>query len=147
MRGFSMIEVLIALVVLALGLLGLALLQTMNLRFTQSANQRTVATNLAHELLDVARSNRLLVAQYTAITPAAVAAAPDPPCARGTAMDPDANMDRWMCEVKEALGPDATATVTQPGLGELSVVISWTDERWNEDTEEQDTSFELVTQL
>ena len=39
--GFSLLEVLIALVVLGFGLLGYALLQTMNLRFTQSANQRT----------------------------------------------------------------------------------------------------------
>ena len=60
--GFSMIEVLIALLVLAFGLLGFALLQTLNLRYTQSANTRTQATNLAYDLLDQMRSNRLTTA-------------------------------------------------------------------------------------
>lgn len=47
-----MIEVLIAIVVMSIGLLGFALLQTMNVRFVQSANFRTQATNLSYELLD-----------------------------------------------------------------------------------------------
>ena len=56
--GFSMIEVLIALLVLAFGLLGLAFMQTLNLRYTKSAQQRTQAVNLASELLDTMRANR-----------------------------------------------------------------------------------------
>lgn len=62
--GFSMIEVLVALVILAIGLLGFALLQTMNLRFTQSANYRTQATNLAYDLLDQMRANRFQAVWY-----------------------------------------------------------------------------------
>ena len=62
--GFSLIEVLIALVILALGLLGFALLQTLNLRYTQSANYRTQATNLAYDLLDQMRSNHYAAAWY-----------------------------------------------------------------------------------
>lgn len=46
--GFTLLEVLIAIIVLAFGLLGFALLQTMNVRFVQSANYRTQATNLAY---------------------------------------------------------------------------------------------------
>src|SRR5690554_8062465 len=69
--GFSMIEVLVSLLVLALGLLGFALLQTMNLRYTQSADYRTHATNLAYELADQMRANRLSAADYTAATFAA----------------------------------------------------------------------------
>ena len=72
-RGFSMIEVLIALVVLAVGLLGLALLQTTNLRFTKSANQRTQAVNLATEMLDMIRANHSEAAAYAAIDPASFA--------------------------------------------------------------------------
>lgn len=55
--GFSMIEVLITIIVLAFGLLGFALLQTMNVRFVQSANYRTQATNLAYDLIDQMRAN------------------------------------------------------------------------------------------
>ena len=45
--GFTLIEVMIAILVLGVGLLGFALLQTMSVRFTKSAQQRTVATTLA----------------------------------------------------------------------------------------------------
>ncbi|REN06343.1 type IV pilus modification protein PilV, partial [Mycobacterium tuberculosis] len=62
--GFTMIEVLIAIVVMSIGLLGFALLQTMNVRFVQSANFRTQATNLSYELLDQIRINRLNAGTY-----------------------------------------------------------------------------------
>ena len=55
-RGFSMIEVMIAVLVLSLGLLGMAALQSVSLRYNQSANYRTQATNLAYEFIDTARS-------------------------------------------------------------------------------------------
>ena len=62
--GFSLIEVMVAVLVLGVGLLGFALLQTMSVRFTQSANQRTQATNLAYDMLDQMRVNRLAAGQY-----------------------------------------------------------------------------------
>jgi type IV pilus assembly protein PilV len=58
-------EVMIAIIVLAFGLLGFALLQTMNVRFVQSANYRTQATNLAYDLTEQMRSNRYQAAWYT----------------------------------------------------------------------------------
>lgn len=45
--GFSLVEVLVALLVLAIGLLGLAALQAQGLRFNHDAYVRTQATNLA----------------------------------------------------------------------------------------------------
>ena len=69
--GFTLIEVMIAILVLAVGLLGFALLQTMNVRFTQSANYRSQATNLAYEMLDQIRLNRVSGAQYVGSYPPA----------------------------------------------------------------------------
>ncbi|MEP6634953.1 MAG: type IV pilus modification protein PilV [Luteimonas sp.] len=144
--GFSMIEILIALIVLAVGLLGFALLQTMNLRFAKSANQRTQATNLAYELLDMARSNRVLVNQYTEITQASFAAAPSSNCpALINAITPQDNMATWRCEVKQALGDNAWAVVTQPTVGVVDVLIRWDDERWNPGNESR--QFTVRTQL
>lgn len=54
--GFSMIEVMVAVLVLSLGLLGMAALQSISMRNNQSANYRTQATNLAYEFIDTARS-------------------------------------------------------------------------------------------
>lgn len=126
--GFSLIEVLIALVVLAIGLLGLGLLQTLNLRYTQSANQRTVATTLAGELLDTIRTNRSMAGAY-AMTAADFATKPD----RGTGcgsianLNASANAARWRCEVMEKLGDGASAVVDTGSLPQISVSISWDD--------------------
>lgn len=56
-RGFTLLEVLIALVVLSIGLLGLAALQTTILRSSHSADLRTQATFLAYDMTDRLRAN------------------------------------------------------------------------------------------
>ena len=126
--GFSMIEVLIALVVLAFGLLGLALLQTMNLRYTKSANQRTQAVNLAGELFDMMRSNRSELSAYsmTKANFASVTVPPDAGCSNDALMGAAGNVTRWQCEVKETLGNDAWATVgITAATSQVTVMITW----------------------
>lgn len=127
--GFSMIEVLIALVILGIGLLGLALLQTMNLRYTKSAQQRTQAINLASELLDTMRANRSEAAAYLAIDQASFGAATAPVggCVAYDALTSANNIARWKCEVREALGPQAYAVVAQNAANYKVTVV------WNED--------------
>jgi type IV pilus assembly protein PilV len=56
--GFTLLEVLIALLVLSIGLLGLAALQTIGLRSSQMANMRTVATQKAYDISDRMRANQ-----------------------------------------------------------------------------------------
>ena len=55
--GFTLIEVLIAMIVLAVGLLGLAGLQATSLRNNQSAYNRIKATQLAYDIADRMRAN------------------------------------------------------------------------------------------
>lgn len=55
--GFTLVEVLIAVVILAAGLLGLAALQATALGFNQSAYYRSQATQLAYDMADRMRSN------------------------------------------------------------------------------------------
>lgn len=57
-RGFSLIEVLVAMLILAIGLLGLAALQTQGVRFNHDAYVRTSATVLAYDIVDKMRLNR-----------------------------------------------------------------------------------------
>lgn len=56
-RGFSLIEVLVALLVLSIGLLGLAALQTTSLKYNTDSYTRTQATLLAYDIADRMRSN------------------------------------------------------------------------------------------
>lgn len=147
-RGFTLLEVLIALLILAFGLLGFALLQTMNLRFTQSANHRTQATNLAYDLLDQIRANRLQAPEYTAITPGSfggVSGKNCTPLAIATVTD---NITRWRCQVVATLGVGSNATVNYtPADGMVSVRVTWGDQRWSVDPTDVNRYFELRTQL
>jgi type IV pilus assembly protein PilV len=56
-KGFTLIEVLVALAVLSLGLLGIAALQTRGQQFTQESYFVTQATVLANQIMDRIRLN------------------------------------------------------------------------------------------
>ncbi|NNJ95148.1 MAG: type IV pilus modification protein PilV [Halobacteria archaeon] len=56
-KGFTLLEVLIAVVVLSIGLLGLAILQTTNLRLNQQSLMRSQEAHLAYDMVDRMRTN------------------------------------------------------------------------------------------
>lgn len=127
--GFTLLEVLIALVVIALGLLGFAMLQTLSVRYAQSANLRTQATNLAYDLLDQVRANRSYAAQYTAVTQGSFDGVTGSACSRPVAVvTPAASMARWRCQVRATLGGGANADVVLAGP-QMTVTIRWSDAR------------------
>ena len=145
-RGFTLIEVLIAILVLGFGLLGFALLQTMGLRFVQSANHRTHATNLAYDLLDQMRANRFQAAWYSSAGFAAGSVT------AGNCSRPVGNVAisqsiaRWRCQVVQALGESASTNVNYAD-GLVTVSISWGDQRWDAANPNAQTTFSLTTQL
>lgn len=57
-NGFTLIEVMVAVIVLAIGLLGFAHLQITSLKNNQSAQSRTIATVMAADILDKMRANQ-----------------------------------------------------------------------------------------
>jgi type IV pilus assembly protein PilV len=141
--GFSMIEVLITLVVLAFGLLGLGLLQTLNLRYTKSANQRTQAVNLSGELLDMMRSNRSEIAAYA--LPETSLSTIEVPCGTEDSLGAASNLNRWKCEVRETLGADAKVSVQilDAAKNSVRVEVQWDENKLGPD----DTKVTLDTQL
>lgn len=56
--GMTLVEVLVALVVLSVGLLGIAAMQAVGLRSMASAGSRSQATLLAYDIVDRMRANR-----------------------------------------------------------------------------------------
>ncbi len=65
--GFTMIEVMIALVILSFGLLGIAAMQGIAVSRNVDAKQLSAVTNLADEMLERIRFNAANVVQYNAV--------------------------------------------------------------------------------
>lgn len=137
--GATMIEVMIAVLVLSIGLLGTASLLGVSIRNTQSANYRSQAANLAYEFIDTARSNKLnagvlLLPNWTAANcdPAA------PPaytasCGIGSpALDCDRRrLAERVCRVLPGGRARMVPIATDPATNQLSVRVDicWTDDR------------------
>ena len=75
--GFTLLEVMIALVIFSIGLLGLAGMQAAGVRNNQISYSRTVATQLVYDMADRIRNNP--TANYETTAPAAA-----PNCVTGT---------------------------------------------------------------
>ena len=138
-NGFTLIEVMIAVLILGFGLLGFALLQTMSVRFVNSANQRTQATNLAYDMLDQMRVNRIAAINYAGNYTATEAG-----CAPNAAVTAATYKAIWQCRLNYALGGGSTAIVTY-AAGVATVSITWGDERWREAANERNRTFSVRT--
>lgn len=136
LRGFSMIELLVAIVLLSVGLLGMAALQAATLRNNQSANYRTQASNLAYELVDTARSYqardtanvRAMLTPYATWTATCAANAASTDCTSSNALTCD--RQRWANRVCRSL-PNGRGRVVNytPATGTLTIQICWSDDR------------------
>ena len=125
--GFTLIEVLIAMVVLAIGLLGLAGLQVTSLKNNQSAYNLSQATQLAYDLADRMRANVAGAATYTTGTAATIAN-----CKNTTGCSPTEmavnDLFEWNSAISAALPNGGTGTITISD-GVYSITISWTENR------------------
>jgi len=62
--GMTLIEILIAVLVLVIGMLGMAAMQLQSLKFSESAKWRSHATFLAYDIVERIRANKSDAAQY-----------------------------------------------------------------------------------
>jgi len=101
--GFSLLELLIALIVFSLGLLAVAGLQTVSKQSNYESIQRTVASQVANGLLEDIRTNGGGIATYTGsgdIGGGSRGAQPAPNCGVGAECNPTqkAAFDLWFWE-------------------------------------------------
>lgn len=133
-QGFTLIEILVAIVVLAIGLLGLAGLQANGLKFNNSAYQRSVASMLAYDMLDRIRANRdgLIAGNYNDHGPGDGAFPSNPGCINSgcsTANLADYDVFDWGQQLGNLL-PSGTGQIEGNGANSVfTITVMWDDER------------------
>jgi len=133
-RGVSLIEVMVAIVVFGVGLLGLALLQTKGAQFTKESSSRTNAIIQARSLADAMRANPAGVdpadgssSYYLydgTVAPDPAACSGNPPCAQAKA-----DLRDWLANLKAttiaAQGVPAGVVSRDATLGTFTITVSW----------------------
>jgi type IV pilus assembly protein PilV len=141
-HGFTLIEVLVSLVILSIGLLGIAKLMLFSSHSNDSAYLRSQATDLAYEMLDYMRANSAqAAAPALAYNTAATTPATNPgftcvataPCANLALYD----VYQWKLRLNAnsglvpagALpnGQGSVLAVTANGQTSVTIVVSWDD--------------------
>jgi len=112
-RGVTLLEVLVSIVVLSVGLLGYAGLQTLSLKNNNSAYQRSQATLLTSDIVDRMRADRPNLASYS-VGLGSAGSYPD--------------VISWKLNVETAL-PDGDASVAVDLNGIATITIQWDDNR------------------
>lgn len=130
-RGAGLIEVLVAVLVMGVGLLGIAAMQATALRNNQSALERTQATIQTYSILDAMRANKTAASAggydlaRTCVTPTAT----------GTLAELDKR--QWFLGMKNAMGDDTgtCATIARGANNIFTITIEWNDSRASDDVE------------
>ena len=145
-NGFTLVEVLVTVLVLGIGLLGVAKLVLVSSRANDSAYLRTQATALAYSILDSMRANRQSAVSggysvtSSAITdPGVTCSAAASPCNSATIAQVD--LWQWKNDLTTNLGPSGlgtitTANVTDPATGATDVTATITVQ-WNDSVAQQ----------
>ena len=143
-RGLTMIEVLIAVVILSIGLLGIAGLQMLGMQNTNSANLRTQASLLAYEFADIIRTNKKEAdndyfgtfvefdePEFTTASPGSAVASCSTTSGCSSAEMAQTDLFNWSSNVTQML-PGGDATTSRVG-DVYTVAITWADYRANAD--------------
>lgn len=140
-NGFTLIEILVTVVVTAIGLLGLAGLQATALSFNSTAYQRSQATNLAYDIADRMRAN-VMAARANAYVVNDIRNNP-PSGTTLAAID----LGEWRQALINTL-PLGTGTINSPAANIISINVQWEDDREDDNNDGiPDQSFQMDTEI
>jgi type IV pilus assembly protein PilV len=127
-QGVGLIEVLVALLMISIGVLGLTALQANGLKNNREAYYRTQATVLAYDIIDRMRANSDQIALYTAgANPVSNVSGIRCTSACSTAAIVTNDLLDWQGDLAAQL-PAGDGTITAIGInGAFNVTVSWTD--------------------
>lgn len=117
--GVGLIEVLVAVLVLAIGVLGVAAMQAMTLKNSGSAAARTQAAIQAYAMMDIARAGRDNLGAFNTNI-----------YVEGSGSGKPGTLQGWLDELKVTVAPDAKGRVIcDAGSMVCSVGVQWSDAR------------------
>lgn len=121
MRGTTLIEVLIAVLVLGVGMLGIASLQATSLRNSQSSLERSQAVIAIYAITDAMRANRTnaIAGGYNIASTCTVPAG-------GTLVSND--QGAWLQGIQASLGAGACGAINCAAAN-CTITVSWDDSR------------------
>lgn len=122
-QGTTLIEVLVALLVLAIGLLGAAALQLNALKYTDSSRTSSQASFIAYDMMDRIRANP--DADYRLASLAAVSGGPD----LNTPRTQDLYDFKNNIQVLDPVTGDGTITVSPANKRLVTITVTWSDAR------------------
>lgn len=142
-RGVALIEVLIAMLVTAIGILGVVSLQVVSLKTAQNATLQAQANTLGYDMLDRLRANPTLAkaGNYN------LAKTEDDPSSTSTAIQ-DIDRRQWRTMLANSL-PARTdkASIACNAAGICTITIPWSENNKTTNAADNDRSITLVTQL
>lgn len=115
-EGMSLIEVLVALLILTVGILGAAAVQVNALKYTDSSRMTSQASFIAYDMMDRIRANS--AADYTVT----------PPTAGNLSVARDQDLYDFTTNIVNFGGPPATGTITL-NQRVYTITINWNDSR------------------
>lgn len=118
-QGFSLIEVMISVLILAVGVLGLAALQAVALKNSGGSASRTQAAIQTYSMMDIIRANRDNIGIYNTNI-----------YVEGDGSGADGTLMGWLDGLKTSVAPDAKGKVVCiADTMTCSVGVQWSDER------------------
>lgn len=125
MAGVTLIEVMISVLILGVGMLGVAAMQTTALRNNQSALQRSQIVMQTYTILDAMRANRNAAMLGAYNTGSMLCTAP----AAGDLVAADKAL--WLNGLKTAIGGDPATTCGSIACtdGNCKITVQWDDSR------------------
>ena len=120
--GFGLIEVLVSLLIVSVGLLGIASLQIVALKNVGSSMERSQAVIQTYSYMDILRANKDK-ATSSALDIATMTC--DPENLAASLVD----QRNWIDQLQKTVGPNACGQVDCLGGGKCTITVQWDDSR------------------
>ncbi|MDY6929781.1 MAG: type IV pilus modification protein PilV [Pseudomonadota bacterium] len=132
--GVGLIEVLIAVLVLSIGFLGMAALQSKALSNNNSAMVRSIGTIATYSILDAMRVDQAGVQAgdydgFSVTVPVAWVEPGDCSGVGGGSALTKANQNQWCDDLGSLMGPGTKGDISANGGGNYTITITFNDER------------------